>query len=268
MVISKNTKISELIKANEKAVDAIASINKHFEKLRNPILRKILASRVTIADAAKIGNSNVDAFFQKLLPLGFTIETKEVVESPKEKTDDILWKHMNANVAAEIDVRPLIESNVDPFNEINKKLATLQFNQVLKIINSFEPIPLIKILSKKGYVCEVRNVDNYTITLIEKTNFVKEVGKNTASGEDQDFENTINIYRNKMINVDVRSMEMPQPMICILEECNKLPEGKALFVKHKRIPHFLFPELAALDLQWKLKVIDDDNVHIIIFRND
>ncbi|WP_460879947.1 hypothetical protein [Pontibacter rugosus] len=36
MEIAANTKIAALIKENEKAIEAIASINKHFEKLRNP----------------------------------------------------------------------------------------------------------------------------------------------------------------------------------------------------------------------------------------
>ena len=42
MQIAANTKISVLIKENPAAIDAIATINKHFEKLRNPVLRKIL----------------------------------------------------------------------------------------------------------------------------------------------------------------------------------------------------------------------------------
>ncbi|MDX5436888.1 MAG: DUF1858 domain-containing protein, partial [Pontibacter sp.] len=55
MEIAANTKISAILKANPDAIEAIAAINRHFEKLRNPLLRKILASRVTIADAARIG---------------------------------------------------------------------------------------------------------------------------------------------------------------------------------------------------------------------
>src|SRR5688572_33066781 len=74
MLISPQTKISVILQANPKAVDAIASINPHFEKLRNPILRKILASRVTIADGARIGGATVATFFEKLEALGFIPE--------------------------------------------------------------------------------------------------------------------------------------------------------------------------------------------------
>lgn len=54
MPITKETKISEIIKKNSKAIEVIASVNRNFKKLENPFLRKLFASRVSIKDAAKI----------------------------------------------------------------------------------------------------------------------------------------------------------------------------------------------------------------------
>ncbi|MCC6180681.1 MAG: DUF1858 domain-containing protein, partial [Bacteroidia bacterium] len=54
MEINENTKISTIIANNPSAIDKIVSLSKHFEKLKNPILRKVLASRVSIKQAAKI----------------------------------------------------------------------------------------------------------------------------------------------------------------------------------------------------------------------
>ena len=79
MKINQQTKISALIKENEKAIDAISSINPHFNKLRNPILRKVLASRVTIADAARIGKCNIEVFFKKLAEIGFEVEINPIL---------------------------------------------------------------------------------------------------------------------------------------------------------------------------------------------
>ncbi|WP_237144174.1 DUF1858 domain-containing protein [Pontibacter pamirensis] len=85
MDIAANTKISALIKANPNAVEAIASINRHFEKLRNPLLQKLLASRVTIADAARIGGCTEENFYKRLAPLGFThISSGHAYVSPAE----------------------------------------------------------------------------------------------------------------------------------------------------------------------------------------
>ena len=74
ITIKPETKISTIIKANADAIEAIASINPHFNKLRNPILRKILASRVTVSEAAKIGKCSMECFAEKLRPLGFDLQ--------------------------------------------------------------------------------------------------------------------------------------------------------------------------------------------------
>ena len=121
MKISSKTKISALIKENPKAIDAIASINPHFEKLRNPILRKVLASRVTIADAARIGNANVADFFVKLQPLGFERENDSVSEEKTAAMPQPINKETPADMPinfVELDVREDIETGNDPFNLI------------------------------------------------------------------------------------------------------------------------------------------------------
>src|SRR5688572_32306582 len=43
-------------------------------------------------------------------------------------------------------------------------------------------------------------------------------------------------YHNKLQELDVRRMEMPKPMMAILDALNSLPPGTALLVYHKRIP--------------------------------
>ena len=74
MLITAKTKISQLIKYNKKSIDIIASINPHFRKLKNPVLRKLLAPRVNITDAARIGGITVDEFLQKLQQNGFEVD--------------------------------------------------------------------------------------------------------------------------------------------------------------------------------------------------
>jgi hypothetical protein len=127
MKINSNTKISLIIKENEQAIEAIASINKHFLKLKNPILRKILAGRVSVADAAKVGGVGIDVIFQKLMMIGFEIET-----TPKEMLlekqlinfqNPIINQDMNNIV--ELDVREIISSGNDPFNIIMNSIKGL-----------------------------------------------------------------------------------------------------------------------------------------------
>ena len=84
MKITKKTKISELIKHDIRSIDAIASIAKPFKKLKNPLLRKLMASRVNIAEAAKIGGATVAEFVQVLAPLGFEFDEADFTSSDRK----------------------------------------------------------------------------------------------------------------------------------------------------------------------------------------
>lgn len=273
MNISAGTKISSLIKDNPASIEAIASINRHFEKLRNPVLRKILAPRITIADAAKIGGCTVDDFFKKLLPLGFVVSpdaARPTADSlPVKERPDFMQKINRRNILV-LDVRPDLSSGKDPFQKIMQALSSLPPEKVLLIINTFEPLPLINILKKRGF-------EYYTevfVNGITRTYLKSKEGKNTGELKNTSFDNaakddftkTIENYKDKMKEIDVRDLEMPLPMITILQELQLLPEGHALFVNHKKIPQFLFPELQEKKFSWLINEAGAGDIKLLIFR--
>lgn len=269
MNITQNTKISDLINKNKEVVDALASINKHFEKLRNPVLRKILASRVTIADAAKIGGSDIETFFNKLTPLGFVCTMEETKKTTSAMEQPQFYKSMDPSKITELDVRPILAGGKDPFNTIMDVLGKLPTDTILKLVNSFEAVPLIKILTKKGYdYFTVNSEDKLVVTYFKKTReLTPEVSAVHLSAEaNQDFDKLLNAFGNSVVQLDVREFEMPQPMVKILNALEKLPKDHALFVQHKKIPQYLLPELAEQHFNWRIKEIAEGNVQLLIFR--
>ncbi|MBK7226024.1 MAG: DUF1858 domain-containing protein [Saprospiraceae bacterium] len=90
--INANTKISKIINEDPAALEAIISISPKFNKLRNPLLRKLIASRTSIAMASVIGACKVNDFFEKLKPLGFEIDETVVVNKKQESRAQNLWK--------------------------------------------------------------------------------------------------------------------------------------------------------------------------------
>ena len=64
--ISAHTKIATILKQHPGALEAIVAISPRFEKLRNPVVRKLMAGRATIAMASKIGGCTVNDFYKKL----------------------------------------------------------------------------------------------------------------------------------------------------------------------------------------------------------
>ena len=69
-----------------------------------------------------------------------------------------------------------------------------------------------------------------------------------------------------MVNIDVSHLEMPSPMMSILEELDKMDLDKALYVHHKRIPVFLLNELKDRNFDYRIKEISDSEVFLLIFK--
>ncbi len=268
MLINANTKIAAILKEKPGTLDAIISINPKFEKLRNPVLRKLMAHRTSIGMASKISGSSVEDFYSKLKPFGFEFDNSYLnMDETVEEELPAFLKNINQGDIIEFDVRPIINSGKDPLRVIVKKVKEINKGQAFKIINSFEPTPLIMLLKKQGFESYVDTVNEQLV----ETYFFKKEDSFIETGEpinDEDWEAYVEKFRNKMIQIDVRNLEMPQPMLTILESLDNLPENHALFVFHKRIPVFLLPELKNRKFDFRIKEINDVEVNLLIFKND
>lgn len=269
MTINANTKIANILKQNPKALDAIVSITPKFEKLRNPILRKVMAGRTTLTAASKLGGCSVEDFFAKLEPLGFDIDRHIKASEEEKKPVPAFITSLTKEQLTELDVRPVIASGSDPLNIILERVKTVQPGQVLKIINTFEPTPLILMLEKKGFETYVDDIANNLVeTYFHKT------GKNISTDSkieqpgSKDWDAILKSLGDQVQKIDVRHLEMPQPMLTILDALDRLQPGTALFVYHKRIPVFLLPELAQRGFDYRINEIKDGEVYLLIFKDN
>jgi uncharacterized protein (DUF2249 family) len=268
MVINANTKIAKILKQNSDALEAIISISPKFEKLRNPLLRKLMAARTSIGMASKIGGFSVEKFFEKLHPLGFEIDRETSPEANKEKPKlPAFFNSVKPEQIIDFDVRPIIDSGKDPLTSIIEKVKSIPKGGVLKIINSFEPTPLISLLKKQGFESFVDSIGDQLV----ETYFYKSddapVEINKEKNNSEGWDELLKKYDGKMQTVDVRELEMPMPMMTILEEIEKLSEDNALFVYHKRIPVFLLPELRERKFDYRIKEEAPNQVRLLIFKD-
>jgi len=266
MIVDKNTKISQILKEKPEAIDAIASINRHFKKLQNPFLRKMLAPRVNVAAAAQVGNSTVNDLLKVLEDVGFEVAYENNNEINNEIRTEIDMERTNI---VDLDVRPILDSGVDPFNVIMDGLKNLKEGETLKIINTFEPIPLLNIIKKKGYEYESERPEEGVVhTYLKKVEGIVTVEEESPKVSEREltYEDLERKYEGKLTEIDVRDLEMPMPMVTILEAIETLEEGHALYVHHKRLPQYLLPELKEREFDYKAQEVDDDNMKLIIFR--
>ncbi len=267
MIINANTKIAAILKQHPDALEAIISISPKFEKLRNPLLRKLMAGRASISMASKISGCSLNDFFSKLKPLGFEIDSvTQPIKEEKKKVPGFMTS-IKKDQVVDMDVRAVLASGTDPLNIILDKIKSIQAGQILKIINTFEPIPLIKMLEKKGFVTYTDHIDaNLVETYFYKQAEAAPIETTPAADVTKGWDEVLQRFKYKIQTIDVRGLEMPQPMLSILDALDKLPQGTALFVHHKRIPVFLLPELAERKFEYRIKEISEGEVHLLIFK--
>ncbi|HEY5326027.1 MAG TPA: DUF2249 domain-containing protein [Mucilaginibacter sp.] len=268
--INGQTRIKELLNFNqEEVIRALLKLNKNFEKLRNPVLRKLFAGRVTIGDACKISGCAIADFMESMKQIGFIVdEEQNNKEQPLQPVS--LIKEPGSYLA--LDVRAALAQGKDPLKEILASINMLEENQGLKLINTFEPLPLIHLLADKGFTHRVELVDDDTvITYFNKvTSARKEIIPFPAGDftvDDEQFDSLLTtIAPDKIKYLDVRQLEMPKPMLSILAETPHLAIGDALFVYHKKIPVLLLPELEKQGLKYLFKNISPGNVNMLIYK--
>lgn len=270
MLINEKTKISQLLKHHKDALETIVPLSPDFKKLRNPLLRRLMAARTTIKMAAKMGGCTPEDFYRVLQPLGFEHDVnaggadEKIVQKPMP---DYL-KSKKPEQIVTMDVRQTIKDGEDPLRSIQKKVKELKPGEVLKIINSFEPVPLIELLGKQHYKTHTVFVADEEV----ETYFYKEDGSGGAeiqtgdASNSADWEETLKRFEGNMQTVDVRALEMPGPMMTILETLESMPDGKALYVYHKRVPIFLLSELKDREYEYRIKDVQEGEVYLIIFK--
>ncbi|MDE3235227.1 MAG: DUF2249 domain-containing protein [Bacteroidota bacterium] len=269
ITINANTKIATILKASPDALDAIISISSKFEKLRNPLLRKLMAGRTSLAMASGIGGCDVNDFFIKLKPLGFLVDEDIEVDEGEVANLPAFLQDLQPEQLFELDVRPILDNGKDPLNDILQQVKALQEGQTLKIINSFEPKPLMLLLGRQGF----QSFTLHEATGVVATYFYKNTnailaGSTAAFPQPcNSWDDCLKKFEHKMQVIDVRNLEMPTPMLAILNALDNLQPGNALFVQHKRIPVFLLPELGERKFEYRVKQITDGDVQLLIFKD-
>jgi TusA-related sulfurtransferase len=271
MKINGETKISELIRENPHTIEAIIKVNPRFRKLKNPLLRGILASRTSLADAARIGKSDIMLLFQSLEDIGFEVEAEPASHDGADagSTNQLILEAIEQSKIVSLDVRPTLDRGGDPFNEIMRELMLLEDGYTLEVINSFEPTPLIKIANDKGYESMVEMRDDLAYTYFIRAGEAKEQVQSdnmVFKISVEEHEKRVANCNKKIVETDVRDLEMPLPMVTILNKLETMGDDEALYVHHKKIPQYLLPELAERNFKVWIAEVDDHNVKLLILK--
>jgi uncharacterized protein (DUF2249 family) len=142
-----------------------------------------------------------------------------------------------------IDVRNDIRNGREPFSRIMGAATLLKDNEQLLVLAPFEPAPLFAVLEKQGF----RHTAQSTSTGDWEVRFDRD---SQASPSEVPPARIAQATRTgaapspaKVLEVDARGLEPPQPMIRILETLATLPAGAQLEARTDRRPMHLYPQL-------------------------
>jgi len=264
MKITKNSPISEFV--NNQTIEQILGINNDFKELSDWTLKKYASSGVVVKDFAKIGNMCVNNFLKHIEDMGFDVEHEATNETSSSEKD--IEFDENSLTIVTLDVRPTIASGSDPFQQIMQAISILKEDETLKIINVFVPIPLINVLKGRGFKSWTNSISSneHHTFFTKSTGTVVEKKEENNKEEKGDFDAKLSSFGNNVKEIDVRLLEMPEPMVTILEELESLPQNHVLLVNHKKVPQFLLPELKSRNFKWMHKDIEEGYILFIVYK--
>jgi hypothetical protein len=166
MKVTAAMKVKDALKINKQMLDAFVWLAPEFERLRNPALRRVMANRVTVGQAARVAKlpltealyvlnlaagMETAALHRELnaLPVAAFSHTpdnqpRKPVELSSLKDDDLRVRFAN--------VMPHAQLQADPLPSIMHHLLSLSdASEVLLVRHPFDPVPLRDLLARRGY---------------------------------------------------------------------------------------------------------------------
>ncbi len=167
-----------------------------------------------------------------------------------------------------LDVREDIKNGADPFQRIMKAVNELKEDEALDLTNSFEPFPLYSVLKNKGF----EHITNKTREGFQIIFFRDKTGKKpikvSEEADEKNFtdEDLKNLAHKKGVEIDVRGLEPPQPLLKIFETLENIKEGEALYITHERKPIHLYPRLKDAGYKFLTEETGEDLYTVKIWR--
>lgn len=140
-----------------------------------------------------------------------------------------------------IDVREDLRSGREPFVRIMFALSKLAADEDLLLVAPFEPLPLYTVLERQGFGHAARMIgpDHWEV-LFQRSGVKLALNEKTVTACGCGCPSNAGL---KVVDLDARGLEPPQPMVAILEALTKLPEGAELRAKTDRRPVHLYAQL-------------------------
>lgn len=146
----------------------------------------------------------------------------------------------------DLDVREDLRNGREPFSKIMAAIDALPEESVLHLRATFEPVPLFRVLGKKGFSHEARQnePEDWSVWFWKHEQSDHSAEARQPAATPQPRNTGAEPQQSSTVVLDVRGLEPPEPMIRTLTALETLPAEQELLQINERVPQFLLPILA------------------------
>lgn len=156
--LTGDTRLSDALAADPSVLDYIVSLNPHdFERLRTPLLRKVMPPRITLRRVAAIAGISECELVSKIselsgVPFRAPAENEPLKAVPVSASEQPAWmKDLDLEKILWVDVTPIDSEFGDPMPPINIAVNGSKPGDVVGIKHKWEPQPLFDIWQMRGF---------------------------------------------------------------------------------------------------------------------
>jgi len=232
-------------------------------------MRRIMGRLVTIDEAARIASIPAALLVRDLNDaLGIADPPTEVAELsavPVARESDGALMHPPKAPIVEVDVREDLRAGREPFSKIMSAVGALDENEVLHLRAIFEPAPLFTVLAKRGLVHEshAHAPDDWSVWFWKP---IVEQAQEAQATDEPGAVDPVPLIDSVVVELDVRGLLPPEPMLRTLAALETLPPGHELVQINARVPQFLLPILAERGFACDVDESSGDRVLVRIWR--
>lgn len=276
-MIQRTDRVSSIIGRDETLIDVFVAVSPAFERLRNPLMRRVMAKLVTVEQAARMGGVDADELVERLNDhAGHIVArgneekvTKQAESTPHAGTRPPALRAVPDEAVVMLDVRDELRAGREPFSIIMSGLREVRDGGALCVRAIFEPVPLYTVMKRQGLAhwTEQRADDDWLVWFYSETvppaSASPDVPAPAEAATTEPDE-----AADDVVILDVRGLEPPEPMVRTLAALEALPPGATLVQLNVRVPQFLLPVLEERGFTYEVREQDSDLVRMFIRRSE
>jgi uncharacterized protein (DUF2249 family) len=279
-VIRATDRVADVLASDPALIEVFIAVSPAFARLRNAAMRRVMARLVTVEQAARIGGVDSADLISKLNRAGTTATAQEemtmqdatnttaasAASRPAELSD------LDARNVKELNVRQDLWGGREPFSRIMAARAELGQDQVLKLRAIFEPVPLYGVFAKQGFTSWTEQLapDDWAVWFYRPAAPLSGATDPGSQSDDRSADSGAESENADpgVVELDVRGLEPPEPMVRTLAALESLPRGHTLVQINVKEPRFLLPQLTERGFVYEVRAQGPDLTRVFIRHAD